>query len=106
MEAEERCSRSAVSPSGLGATLQRLNSSTQMVKRMRKKDLRERYNVDFLGRSLPPFMRRKNIQKTQTDALANLLAINFVRSSPVILFVRGEQKRLAIFLLSIFVSNE
>lgn len=57
-----------------------------------KEDSRGLYNLESTGRSLPKILVRKNIERTQTDGLANLLALQFIRETPVELFVRGKRQ--------------
>lgn len=84
-----RLSRSVHSQGALEATLGRLNSTGMGVTKRNKKKLKERYNVEFTGGELPSVMLRKNILRTQSDGVANVMAIQFVRANPVVLFVRG-----------------
>lgn len=83
---ERKTSRSSHPRTALGNTLQKLDSMAP--KKKSKKNLREQYNVEYTGSSLPSVLLRRNIQKTQTDGLANLLALQYVQTNPMVLFVR------------------
>lgn len=88
-EVDEGFAGKALTPRGeWDETLGRLNST---LRRPKKKNLRNRYNVAFSGHSIPDILLRSNIDSTQSDGVANLMALQYIKTNAVVLFVKGKR---------------